>query len=165
MYRALHELCYVYTLSGDQSGSDSHQQAIVDETIRQIIDMEDTSVLPDLRLQNQAHSDKYESFWDECEKFLNESVGVAVDDRRHGAVTHLARVISVRDFLEQVKGRCPKGTPIPSQEWLRLQFWPKTASSKTSLHHTRRFKVKFQIQQRQWKKYHIDAHYAAAYFR
>ncbi len=127
--------------------------------------MEDISLLQDLRSQNQGHSNKYEYFWGECEKFLNEDIGVAVDDRRHGIVTHLARAISVRDFLDQVKARCPEGTLIPSQEWLRLQFWPKTASSKSSLQHTGRFKVKFQIQQRQWRKHHIDAHYAAAYFR
>lgn len=41
-------------------------------------------------------------FWDEAQKFLNEDMSEAVDDRRHGCVTHLARALSVRDFIEQV---------------------------------------------------------------
>ena len=31
--------------------------------------------------------------------FLSEDMGVAVDDRRHGEITHLAHVISVRDLV------------------------------------------------------------------
>ncbi len=68
-------------------------------------------------------------------------------------------------LCQQVQARCPAGTPIPSEEWLRIQFWPKTPSTKASIHYTGRFKVKFMVQQRQWRHYHIDAHYAAAYFR
>ena len=58
-----------------------------------------------------------------------------------------------------------EGTPIPSVEWLRLQFWPKTPTAKTALHYTGRFKVRFRVQQRQWRKEHPDAHYAAGIFR
>ena len=57
------------------------------------------------------------------------------------------------------------GTPVPSQEWLRLQFWPKTKHAKSSLHYMGRLKVKFIIQQRQFRKQHPDQHYAAAVFR
>ena len=41
-------------------------------------------------------------FWSECSKFLSKDVGLAVDDRRHTSVTHLAKVISAHDLLEQV---------------------------------------------------------------
>ena len=51
-------------------------------------------------------------------------------ERRHGTVTHLGRAISIRDLVDQVKSRCPEGTPIPSVEWTRLQFWPKTPAAK-----------------------------------
>ena len=40
-------------------------------------------------------------------------------------VTHLAAAMSVRDFHDQVTKLCPEGTPIPSIQWLRLQFWPR----------------------------------------
>ena len=128
-----------------------------------MIEMEDANVAGDLRSLNHGQTSKYDQFWEECEKFLNEET--AVDDRRHGEVVHLARVISVRDLVEQVKSQCSDDIPIPSVEWVRLQFWPKTPCSKASLHHTGRLKVKLMIQQCQWRHEHIDSHYAAAYFR
>ena len=84
--------------SGDQSAANSAQQAIVDNRIQQIIDMEDVNVVADLRSQNHGQTGNYE-----CDKFLSEDIGQAVDDRRHGSVTHLARAISVRDLKEQVR--------------------------------------------------------------
>ena len=84
--------------------------------------MEDPNVLPDLRELNTGRSAKFNTFWEECAKFLNEDVGNAVDDRRHGQITHLARAISIRDLVEQVKAHCANGTLIPSVEWTRLQF-------------------------------------------
>ena len=71
----------------------------------------------------------------------------------------------MRDLFERVSLRIPEGTLVPSQEWLRLQFWPKTRHAKSSLHYTGRLKVKFMIQQRQFRKQHPDQYYAAALFR
>ncbi len=136
----------------------------MDARIQEIIDMEDVHVLPDLRALNSGQKTKFDFFWSECDKFLAEDVGTGVDDRRHGLVTHLARAISINDLVKQVKDRCPEGTEIPSPEWVRLQFWPKNPGSKSS-HYTGRFNLKFMIQRRQWRRFHIDAHYAAAYFR
>jgi len=153
-------LRYFYEeVTGDQAAATQQE---VDQRILQIINMEDPTVLPDLRALNSA---KFDIFWEECGRFLNEDTGVAVDDRRHGEITHLARAIFVRDLVEQVKSCCPSGTPIPSIEWTRLQFWPKTPAAKSSLHYTDKFKMKFMVQQRQWRRSHIDAHYAAAIFR
>ena len=55
--------------------------------------------------------------------------------------------------------------PIPSLEWIRLQFWPKSPQSKQSCHYTGRLDIKFAVQRRQWRLQHEDAHYAAALFR
>lgn len=44
-------------------------------------------------------------------KVLAEST--AVDERRHDEV-------SARDLLEQVAAMCSVGTPVPSEQWLRL---------------------------------------------
>ena len=150
---------------GDQSASDTTSQSEVDARIREIIDMEDVNVLPDLRALNSGQKTKFDCFWAECEKFLSEDVGTIVDDRRNGLVAHLARAISIKDLVNQVKARCPEGTAIPSTEWVRIQFWPKTPSIKASVHYTGRFRLKFMVQQRQWRRYHVDAHYASAYFR
>ena len=39
---------------------------------------------------------RFDTFCNECGKFLNEEIGVAVDKRWHGTVTHLVRAIFVR---------------------------------------------------------------------
>ena len=124
--------------------------------------MEDADVIADLRSLNGSKRTQYDTFWEECGKFLNEEITPATDDRRHGNICHLSRAMSVRDLVDQVKLRCPPGTLVPSCEWVRLQFWPKTLSTSQHIHHTGRFKIKYMVQQRQWRHQHIDAHYAAA---
>ena len=60
-------------------------------------------------------------------------------------ILHLAKAISVKDLLEQVKVRCPEDTPIPSEQWLRLQFWPKNKTNKSALQYTGELDVKFMV--------------------
>ena len=55
-----------------------------------------------------------------------------IGDGNHTVLTHLAKASSVHDLHEQVAKRLPEGTPIPSQQWLRLQFWPRTSTAATS---------------------------------
>ena len=68
-------------------------------------------------------------------------------------------------MVEQVAALCPSGTPIPSKQWVRLQFWPKNPTTKASLQHTGRLKVKFMVRARQIRMWHEDAHYASAVYR
>ena len=155
-------------LTGDASSSHDTPEAVIDERVREIINMEpeDPNTIVDLReVKSTEKRTKFNVFWDEAQKFINEDLGVAVDDRRHGEVTHLAKAISIRDLREQVSSRCPPGTPIPSDEWLRLQFWPKTKKAAVSMHYTGRLNVRFMVQKRQFRKTHDDDHYAAAVFR
>ena len=60
----------------------------------------------------------------------------AGDDRRHDSLEHLAMAISVSDLMCEVNKRVDPGTPIPSVQWLRLQFWPKTPIVKVALQKT-----------------------------
>lgn len=113
---------------------------------------------------NSVSKTHYGTFWDECKKFLEEDVGIAVDDRRHSDDIHIAKAISIRDFPDQVASRCPESTAVPSVEWVPLQFWPKNHQRNSALHHTGRFKVCSKFQQRLWQKDHPDAHYAAGVF-
>ena len=130
-------LRYFYKdLTGDSSSSETLSQEQVDERVTQAIEMEDPDIILDLRKLNSGRKSQYDTFWEECTKFLQEEVGTAVDDRRHSDITHIATAISVRDFRDQVASKCPEGTCIPSVEWVRLQFWPKTPHSKRALHHT-----------------------------
>ena len=155
-------------LTGDCSASHDLPESIVDERVREILTMEleDPRTLVDLReVKHPELRSKFDVFWEEAHKYINEDLGAAVDDRRHGEVTHLAKAISIRDLREQVSARCPPDTAVPSEEWLRLQFWPKTPKACVSLHYTGRLNVRFMVQKRQFRKAHEDEHYAAAIFR
>ena len=109
-------------LTGDCSASHDLPESVVDECVHEILTMEpeDPNTVVDLReVKNKDSRTKFEVVWSEAQKYMNEDLGVAVDDKRHGEVTHLAKAISIRDLKEQVSQRCPPGTAIPSKEWLR----------------------------------------------
>ena len=152
-------------LTGDHSAPANLDQAEIEKRVRLLVDMEDADVVLDLRHLNSGRKSMYDAFWDESSKFIQDSIGQAVDDRRHQQVTHLATAISVNDFVTQVSRRCPDGTQIPSEAWVRLQFWPKNKHHKSSCHYTGKLDVKFMVQSRQLRKSHDDAHYCAALFR
>ena len=59
----------------------------------------------------------------------------------------------------------PSGTSIPSQQWVRLQFYPRNPRTKTAELYHKRLPVKMMVQKRQFRKTHIDEHYCAAIFR
>ena len=133
----------MYIIIGDASAASTLSEQVVDERVRQYLDMEDPDVVMDLRSLNTGAKPKYDVFWEECHKFLQEEVGMAAEERRQSEVTHLARAISVRDLLQQVSARCPPATPIPCRSWLSLQFWPKSKHAHSKVHYTGRFKVKY----------------------
>jgi hypothetical protein len=101
--------------------SESLDQEEIDERVKQAIEMEDPDVVIDLRRLNSGSKTRYDTFWDECKKFLEEEVGTAVDDRRHSDVTHIAKAISIRDFRDQVASRCLEGILL-SQVWNGFGF-------------------------------------------
>ena len=119
----------------------------------------------DLRDHFSGRQSKFDVFWQRAKEYLEEDVGTAVDDRRHSTVLHIAKAISVRDLCERVAARCPDGTPIPSDEWIRLQFAPVCVSACTALRYTGRLQVRHRVQQRQWRKQHEDSHYAVYIYR
>lgn len=103
----------IATIHGDSSAASSLLQAEVDEMVRLFLDMEDPeliAVVVDLR--TRSRQSKFDVFWDECAKFLQGNIGLAVDERRHSQVTHMATAISVRDLCQQVSARCPPSTAI-----------------------------------------------------
>ena len=118
---------------------------MVDERIRLILDTQDPKIVGDLC---PGRPQKYEPFWEQCKQYLTEEVETPVDER-HGEVAHLATALSLRDVLKQVAKQCPEGIAVPSKQWLRLQFWPKNPSLKSSLQYTGKLEVKFMVQARQ----------------
>jgi hypothetical protein len=86
---------------------------------------------------------------------------------------YLPIAISIADLKNIITDRLEKkyGIPlnseifIPSNEYIRLQFWPGNATTNVASKYTGRFKIKYQVQSRQLSKFHVDAHYCAALFR
>ena len=160
-----------HRLTGDYSGSTNLAEKEVDQRIAQFIEHEDPNLVWDLRINNKGRPEQFSVFLEFCQKHIDSQIETAVDDRRHDAVadgsviTHLASAMSVGDFHEQVTKACPEGTPIPSIQWLRLQFWPRRPNCGFAKHQKGCLPIKFMIQARQFRKAHIDSHYASALFR
>jgi len=125
--------------------------------------MGDPDIVLDLHEHNCSTSDKYKPFWEQCKAYLQEVT--AVQECRHEQVSYLAAAISVRDLIEQVKKRCPDNTPIPTEQWTRLQFWPKNPHLKAASYYQKTIPIKMMVQKRQFRKMHPDSPYAAAVFR
>ena len=152
-------------LTGDSSAASSETESHVSERVSQAIELEDIDAVIDLRHHNKGQPNRYDKFWEACEAYIHGNMETAVDDRRHDRLEHLAVAMSVPDLLCKVSKRVDPGTPIPSVQWLRLQFWPKTPTAKVALQYTGRLKLKYMVQKCQMRKYHEDAHYASAIFR
>lgn len=162
-------------LTGDKSAPENENSLKIEERVSEMLDMQDPDLVWDLRNNNRSE-EHYQVFLEECQQYIEGVVETSVDDRRHDhtitdsngsyqVVTHLAMALSVRDLHEQVSKRLPEGTPIPSKQWLRLQFWPRKTTTATSRYFSGRLKLKFMIQARQFRKSHEDCHYASALFR
>ena len=82
-------------------------------------------------------------------------------------------VISIRELCENIIERLQvkhdeetfSTILIPSEEWIRLQFWPKNTYAKTAMQYSGRFRISYKVQSRLLRKSHPDAHYCAALFR
>ena len=125
----------------------------------------DSELLLDYRKLNGRDVDqKFNDFFAEATKYFEEQV-LAVHERRHGEELYLPLAISMEDLKQTITSRLPEGTPVPSTETLRLQFQPSNPFVKTSLKYTGFFYVKFRVQTRQARTFHLDAHYAACMFK
>ena len=93
-----HDLC------DDPSASESSEQAAVDSRITKFfLSTEDPDLLLDLRVLNgKPGSTKFDIFWDELQRFVDEQC--AVQERRHG-IDHLYLpiAISLEDLRETIK--------------------------------------------------------------
>ena len=158
-------------LTGDCSASATLSEKAVDEWISQLLKNEDPDLIWDLRVTNKGRPETCATFLDVCRQYIDSQVDTAFDDRQHDTVTggdvitHLATAMSVRDLHEEVTKLCPAGSPIPSVQWLRLQFWPRRTNCGFAKHQKGRLRIKFMIQARQFRKAHVDFYYASVLFR
>ena len=152
-------------LTDDASSAPTAQQRAVDERVaKALLEIEAPEIIFDLRkLNGNPKATHFDDFWAELSTFLEE-INPAVDDRRHGETLHMPIAVSVRHLrevlVERLAQRFPNDDkPVPSDEWIRLQFWPKNPFGHSALRHTGRFNVKFAVQIRQLRKDHPDAKY------
>ena len=82
-------------LTGDCSASHNLPESVANERVREILIME-PEYPKTVDLQEVKNKEQIQ--WNEAKKYVNEDLGVAVDNRRRGKVTHLAKAISIRDL-------------------------------------------------------------------
>ncbi|XP_013398537.1 uncharacterized protein LOC106165011 [Lingula anatina] len=152
-------------LTNDSTAEECTTSKEVRQRLKFLLDVQDPDLVVDLRSMNEGRKEKYQHFWDEATKMIEEKQLATVDDRRHGQVCHMALAMSVPDFINQVSARLPAGSEIPSASWVSLQFWPKNPFVDRAVRYTGRLNVKYMVQSRQLNHDHVDAHYVAAIFK
>ena len=81
------------SLTGDMSSANGSSEAEIDEQVMDIVSMEpeDSQMVFDLCEALTSHNVmKFDKFWEEAAKFIQEDIGAAANDKRHTTVTHLA---------------------------------------------------------------------------
>jgi hypothetical protein len=155
-------------LTGDVSAAENTIEAKVDERVRFALELGNPDITINLWEHKDKKSSKFNIFWKVAAQFLAGKVAdavTAVDEHRHDTIVYLATAISVNDLLHQIECEYPPETPIPSIQWLRLQFCPKDPTRLSSLQYTGLLPLKFIVQTRQLRASHPDIHYASALFR
>ncbi|PKB96003.1 hypothetical protein RhiirA5_435648 [Rhizophagus irregularis] len=166
-------LCTLYQdLIGDASNSPNLISQEMQECIRLMYETQDPNIIFDLQKNGGFKGTKFDEFWDEIDYYFNKIIP-AVHERRHTTMMFMPVAISIRELRENIIERLQtkhdeetfSKIPIPSEEWIRLQFWPKTIYAKTSMQYTGRFEISYKVQSRLLRKSHPDSHYCAAMFR
>lgn len=86
----------------DASAARTVDEDAIDKRLEEFVNMKDDSIVYDLRALNKSKV-IYATFFDKAAEVINEEIEVAVDDRRHDKVVHLAKAMSVRDLYRCVQ--------------------------------------------------------------
>ena len=117
------------------SASANEKQAEIDKRVNMLFSLGDVDIICDLRYINPARPTKYEQFQQKTEQYIENIAETAVHERRHEYITHIATATSVPHLLETVKQTSFPNGPVPSENWLRLQFRPKNPTTHAALQH------------------------------
>jgi len=106
----------------------------------------------------------YQHFWDCCREVLLPDA--RVEERRHSDTMHASAAHSIPNLVKQVtdllkqkvsSGKLETMPPIPSVEWVRLQFIPNNTFSNIAAKFTGRLDVKRGVQSRTLRKEHMTS--------
>ena len=156
-----HIIRFIYKrLTLDSTADDN---PAIDERIKLALSSGDFDLVLDLRHLNKGRPpDTFKDFFSTLNGMIEE--WAAADERRHG-IAHMSQFLSVSDIISQVKKNLPPNVPIPSESTVELAFAPKNVTTASARYYTGKVNLKHQVQSRQLRKPHIDAHYCAAQYK
>ncbi len=163
-------------------GDPNTDKTIADEYVQYVLDLAagqpiNESLLTDGRVNNGwggkgINATQFEEFWKACRKVLLPNS--ATEERRHSDTVYASGAHSIPNLVKQATdilqkkiddGEVDKIPPIPSLEWVRLQFVPNRADTAQSAKFTGRLMAKFAVQTRSLRKEHVDQHWVNAMTR
>ena len=150
------------SLTGDSSAPPTSEVRDIEYRMQMVVLGELPEVAADLRHLNDGKPALYDIFLSIVQDMIRDYT--AEDDRRQGTA-HLSHFISVHDLHKMASDKCPSGTAIPSLDWLRLQFQPKSARAYAALRYTGKLDIRYALQIQQLRAAHPDDHYCAALFK
>ena len=103
-------------------------------------------VAADLRHLNKGQPQKFDVFLAALEEVIQE---VTAEDERQRGLAHMSHFISQRDLHQLAKEKCPPDTPVPSLDWVALQFQPRSSQCHSALKYSGRLNVQYCLQARQ----------------
>eukprot|EP00966_Prymnesium_polylepis_P029930 695403-Prymnesium_polylepis.1 len=143
-------LGYFYDLlsSDGQAANSSEARDMQLRIVEFIANNGNVELWPDLRALNGDDGSKYDLFWAEGDKYLEELETLA-SGNRHGMQRSLQQPISVPDFTRQVEQRLrdvgKTDAAIPSPAWVAFQFHPRRPTSGVAQRYTGRWAIKLQV--------------------
>ena len=156
---------YKSLVHDSSAATTADEQKLDDRVAQAIVELQDPEIAIDLRKLNGRVHSSFDDFWNELQRYLDE-LTTPVNERRHSEsdAMYLPIAISVRDLRNIVAERLTEkfrdeSKPTPSEEWIRLQFWPRNPYASNAFRYTGRFQVKYAVQARQMRKSHPDARY------
>ena len=114
----------------------------------------------------------YDDFWLACKEVLLPNS--ATEERRHTDTVYASGAHSIPNLVSQATAILQKKVdngvfdslpPIPSTEWVRLQFVPNRADNAAAEKFTGRLEAKRAVQTRTLRKEHMDQHWVNAMTR
>ena len=136
----------------------------IDERVAALFELEEPSLVYNLWDHYGGRQSKFDMFWQIAKEYLEEEVGSAVDDRRHSTACHVAKAFSVLTSEKRLLKDVPRICLFLLMNGSVFNFFSACLLSHTALRYTGHLEVQHWVQQRQWRKEHEDAYYAACLF-
>ncbi|PKY51021.1 hypothetical protein RhiirA4_467820 [Rhizophagus irregularis] len=135
------------------------------ERIRMILDLQDANIIINLRINNEFHNTKFDTFWNELNEYFNErrnafiedalmEIIPAVYDHHSTLILYLPIAMSIANLKKIIIEKLEKKYEIPlnseililSDEYIQLQFWLANITTNAASKYTGRFKIKYKMQ-------------------